>query len=60
MTTKDKQKTGTGTERYMDETRIAKVLIEDDEIALAQSCLVEAAKILYSLDKDAEWMYLED
>lgn len=57
MTTKNKQKTGT--ERYMSETRVARVLIEDDEIALAQSCLAEAAKILYGLDKDAEWMYLE-
>lgn len=55
--TKDKQKTGT--ERYMSETRAARVLIEDDEIALAQSCLTEAAKTLHSLDKDAEWMYLE-
>lgn len=54
-----KNKRTTGTERYMYETRVACVLIEDDEIALAQSCLAEAAKILNSLDKDAEWMYLE-
>lgn len=55
-----KNKRTTGTERYMYETRVACVLIEDDEIALAQSCLVEAAKILYGLEKDAEWMHLED
>jgi len=50
----------TGTERYMYETKVACVLIADDEIALAQSCLEEASKILSRLDKDAEWMYLED